>query len=154
MRMEDTIEIDATREAIWPWLTEIDRQKQWMKGLVSREWTEGQPDAPGSKFRVVIKEGGRDTEYNGTMLAIESPDHFRSTMTGGCGKEPYTMHFTYKLADLGGRRTRVDYLCEFEMPKDPGFFMRLMIKFGTWFARRQSRSFHAKLKSLAESSAS
>ena len=47
----------CTPETLWEHITEPEKQKLWMKGLLSNEQTSPAPVGVGSTFRMVIKEG-------------------------------------------------------------------------------------------------
>lgn len=147
MELNDAVEIGRPPEQVWEWLSDFEKKKLWMKGLLEERWTEGAPCAAGSRFEVRIKEGPGASVYRGTVLEAEKPRRIRSTMTGGCGKEPMTIDVEYRLTDRGGR-TMVEYVCEPKM-EVRGVF-RLMLPLFTWLAKRQARSFHRNLKKLAE----
>ena len=69
-------------------------------------------------------------------------------MWGGGIPKDTKINVDYRLADLNGR-TRLDYVCKLEGPP-PGFFMRLFMPVGAFFARVQLKGFMKKLKSLVE----
>ena len=147
MELKDAIDIDRPPEQVWEWLSDFDKKKLWMKGLVDEKWNEGPPGVKGSRFEVRIKEGAGVSVYEGTVLEAQKPRFFRSRMSGGCGKEPMTMEIEYRLVDRGGRTT-VEYACEPKMKV--GGFVKLFLPLLAWFAKKQARSFHRNLKKLAE----
>jgi len=147
MDLHDSIEIDRSPDRVWDWLSDFDKKRQWMKGLLEEQWVEGVKGAKGSRFIVKIKEGPSVTPYEGTVLEAQKPRLLRSTLTGGCGKTPMTMEVGYRLIDLGGR-TQLDYDCDAKLPA--GGLLKLMMPLLAWFGKKQARSFHRTLKKLAE----
>ena len=147
MEMRDAIEIERPPEKVWEWLSDFEKKQQWMKGLLEEEWVEGPKGAKGSRFVVKIKEGPSVTPYEGKVLEAERPRHFRSSLTGGCGKEPMTMEMSYRLIDLGGR-TQLEYECDAQMKAGP--VLKLFMPLFAWAGRMQTRSFHKNLKKLVE----
>jgi len=148
MELNDAVEIGRPPEQVWEWLSDFDKKKRWMKGLLEEKWTEGAPGAAGSRFEVRIKEGPGVSVYEGTVLDAERPRRLRSRMTGGCGKEPMTIEVEYRLLDRGGR-TQVEYACAPQMKVSGA--LRLFLPLFGWFARKQAKSFHRNLKKLVES---
>jgi len=141
-----TIEIDRPPADVWPWLEEPEKQKQWMKGLLSNEPLED-ARGPGSRFRMRIKEGRRESGYEGEVVAREPERRLAVKLEGGCFPKDMAMHVDYRLTDLGGR-TRLDYECGAEVP---GFWMRLMAGLFKVFGKMQAKSFLRELKRRVES---
>ena len=149
MRYTANNEIDCTPEQLWPWLSEPERMKQWMKGL-----EEIVPDAPGparagATYRMRIREGRKVTEYREELLAYEPPRRIRFKITGGsfgtmsfCGEN--------ELIDAGGGRTRLRYS---GWTEGGSWWCKLLMPIGMLFASFQARGFHGTLKRLAESEA-
>jgi carbon monoxide dehydrogenase subunit G len=145
--MKTSVDIARPPEAVWPWLTEFEKKEQWLKGLLSEDWYEGEQGAKGSKFKVKIKEGPSVSEYDGEVLDIEKFKRIHSSMTGGCGREPMTMEVEYNLTDTGGG-TRLDY--EGRCVMETKGVMKLFMPLFTLFGKMQANSFHKNLKKLAE----
>jgi carbon monoxide dehydrogenase subunit G len=145
MKMEVVTEIERSPADVWPWLTEPERMKQWMKGLVSVESTDGGPTRAGSTAKVVIKEGGRLATYDEKILEWEPQRLLLVSMTGAhCpGLE---MRCGNRLEDLGGR-TRLHY--QFECRTTRTLFKVMGALFG-FFAKLQAKSFMRSLKRLVE----
>lgn len=141
--------IEVPPEALWPWLVEPERQKQWMHGVVSNERTEGDGKSVGSRFRMQIKEGGRVSDYEGTVVAYDEPRRLGVELVGGCGKTPMTMRATYVLTPEGGG-TRLAYEGGGELP---GFFAKLMMVFFFWMPKAIVKRFLRSLKRVAEAEA-
>lgn len=68
MRVEHRTEIACSPEQLWPYLEEPDKQKLWMKGVLSNESTSPGPTQVGSTSVMKIKEGGKVAAYNIEVL--------------------------------------------------------------------------------------
>ena len=144
VKLEQTI--GCSPEALWPWIDDPERSKQWMRGLVEVRPTSPGPRRKGSTAVVVIQEGRRSAEYDETILEYEPARRLKLRLVGGSFRGT-GLEIDYKLDDLGGR-TRLEYECGCELQnKVLAFFAPL---FGV-FARMQARSFFRKLRKLAES---
>jgi len=146
MQIAVAIEIERPPSDVWPWLEEPEKQKQWMKGLVSNELVDGtQESAVGKKFVMKIKEGRKVYDYEGEITAFDKPKQMAITLAGGC--MPGAMAVNYDLVDLDGR-TRVEYRCDADCK---GVMVTL---FGWLFkiaGKAMTRSFFKKLKTKVES---
>ena len=141
-------EFAASREAIWPYLEEPDKIKQWMEGVVDDRQTSEGPVGVGSTFEMDIKEGRRVVTYQGKITAYEKHHLMGLEMVGGCGKTPMTMHVQYRLHDAGTGRTRIDYECTVEAK---GFLMKLMAPLFKIMSRSMLKKFFRNLANLVES---
>ncbi len=147
MRLEHSIEIDCSPDQLWPWLTEPDRQMQWMHGVISNEPTSEPVNEVGSTFLMKIKEGKRVTDYNGTITTFEQPRKLGVKLVGSCGKgSPMEMQVDYALTDLGGR-TRLCYDADWETI---GFVMKLFTPVMYVMGKIFIKKFFKSLKTLAE----
>jgi carbon monoxide dehydrogenase subunit G len=137
--------IDCSPEALWPWIDDPERCKQWMKGLVEVRPTSPGPRRAGSTAVLVIKEGGRETEYQETILEYEPAKRFKLRMVGG-GLKNTAVDVDYVRHDLGGRtRLEFEVACELQST-----FIKLMSPLFGLFARMHAKSLFKKLKRLAE----
>ncbi len=137
----------CTPEQLWPWLTELERQKQWMKGLLESELVEGDGGA-GSKIRMKIKEGGRVAEYDGRLTAFEPAKELALDMTGGCFKEGQSFSIVYRLHRLGDGGTRLDIGSDANGMS--GVTWRLFGRLFMWLGKMQLKRHMKTLKRLAE----
>ena len=148
MKVETNVEIACPPEALWPWLVEPERMKQWLKGLLEVRPLGAPVPRQGAEFELVIREGGRTETYREKIVEFEPQRRLAIELSGGCWKES-TMSVEYVLEDLGSR-TRLDY----RMNADFRGWMKLLVPLFGIFGCMQLRSVLRKLKSLAESSAS
>jgi len=145
MKLNTELVIDRSPEALWPWLDDPERMKQWMKGLIEVRATSPGPRGAGSTAIVVIREGRRDVEYEETFLEYRPGRRLKLRMLGGRLKT-MAIEVDYELHDLGGK-TRLAYelACDLQGP-----MLKLMSPLFGFFARMQLRRFFRRLKELAE----
>ena len=96
MPIEIETHIDAPIETVFNAIADPDKRHEWMEGLGETIYPEGtDPSQPlNVKFKQVIKEGGRDSEYEGEVVGYEPPRWF--VLEFGRGK--YRMLSEYSLA--------------------------------------------------------
>ena len=151
MQIKVTERFACTPETLWAAISEPEKQKLWMKGLLSNEQTSPGPTAVGSTFRMVIKEGRKAAEYQGEMTAYDRPRRLEIVMGGGNFPKGMTVRVDYRLTPEGDR-TRLDYACTAEMAK-VGLFMKLMFLVFRLFCKMQLRGFMRALRKLVETPA-
>lgn len=145
MRMQHQIEIDRSPDELWPWLTETDRLKQWMKGLLEiTPVSEGEPGV-GFKSRMQIKEGKKVSDYSEEITRWEPPHALAVRITGGCIPEGTAMESAYTTTDMGGH-SRIDVVTTGDLKG----FWKLFAPLMKLFAGSQQKSFFKTLKKLAE----
>ena len=145
MKIAMTQVFECSPEALWPWIDDPERCKQWMKGLLEVRPTSTGPRRKGYTAVLVIQEGRKPVEYQETILEYETARRFKLRLVGGCLKSS-AIEVDYKLEDLGAR-TRLDY----EMACDSqSFALKLIGPLFGLFARMQLRRFFKRLKDLAE----
>jgi carbon monoxide dehydrogenase subunit G len=147
MKLNYSAVIEVPPEALWPWLDDPEKCKQWMRGLLDVKQTSPGPKRKGTTAIMLIQEGGRTAEYQETILEYEPNKRFKLSMAGGCMKDTVLV-IDYKLEDLGNR-TRLDYECSAEMKGRA--WLKLLAPVFMIFGRIQMKSFFKKLKRLAES---
>lgn len=147
MPMTYTVHIDAPRETVWNHIEDPELQKQWMTGLISNELIEGERSEVGAKFKMVMKEGGKEQTYDGVLTAHDAPSHMGVALQGGCFKGVSKVTADYHLAEENGG-TNLDYVCDFE--GEMGFFMKLMMPLFMCFGKMQLKKMMNKLKACAE----
>ena len=138
----------CTPETLWAHITETEKQKLWMKGLLSNEPTSPAPVGVGSTFRMVIKEGRKSAEYQGEITAYDKRHRLEIVIGGGNLPKNMKMRADYRLTQQGPQ-TRLDYLCKAEVEK-PGLFMKLMFVVFRLFGKMQLRGFMKALRKLVE----
>ncbi len=143
-----SIDINASKEDLWPWLTDGEKVMQWMDGLIEvTPTTEGGPRV-GATSTMKIKEGRKVHEYHDRITAFEPHEHFAIELWGGCFPEGMSMQADYRLSAAAQGGTHIDYLCSWEAK---GFMWKLMGPVGKLFAKFQQRKFFSNLKRIVES---
>ena len=144
MRIDATATIDVPPAALWPWIDDPGRCKQWMKGVLDYVPDAPGPLRPGSTATMRVREGGKAAEYRLRILERVPPEHLSLEISGGSFRG-MKMLVDYRLVDLGGR-TRLDYSAGCETKGA----LRLLAPLLSLFARMQVRTFFRALKRLAE----
>ena len=148
MRMHQHIDIDRSPEELWPWLTNTEHLKQWMKGLLEiTPVSEGEPGV-GFKARMRIREGKKVSDYDEEITRWDPPHALAVRITGGCMPADTAMESAYTVTDMGGH-SRVDVVTSGDLKG----FWKLFAPLMKLFAGSQQRSFFKKLKALAEADA-
>lgn len=146
-RFQGTMEINRSPAEVWPWIVEGDRVRQWVSWLTEvQDLTPGR-EGVGARRRWVmidptmnnqrVEIDGEYTVYEPPRVAtmrLESPGMFSGTGT-------------YTLTDVGGGRTRVDFVSESRMQQR---IARLFEPLVTPQARKKSMADLARLKELVE----
>lgn len=96
----------------------------------------------GSRFKQVIREGGRAAEYVGEIIAYDKPHHLGITL----GNAAFTMEVHYRFS-AAGSGTRLDYSAEMIRANLLGRVMGVL--FG-WLTGRILDKQMARLKQVAE----
>ena len=148
MRIEVVELFTCTPETLWSHIEEPEKQKLWMKGLLSNEQTSPGPKGVGSTSRMVIQEGRKAAEYQGEMTAYDKPHRMEVVMSGGSFAKGMKIRVDYRLT-AQGPQTRLDYVCKAEMEK-PGLFMKLMFFAVGLFGKMQLRGFMKTLRKQVE----
>ena len=147
MNIQETMYFRCTRELLFSYIEEPEKQKLWMKGLLSNETTSPGRKGAGTKFRMVIQEGRKPVSYDGEVTAHDWPSRIEVRIWGGALPAGMAMRADYRLSEEEGR-TRLDYTARAE--GKIGFFMRMMFGVFKVFGRMQLRRFLKTLKGLVE----
>lgn len=150
MQIQEITYFNCSRERLFSYIEEPEKQKLWMKGLLSNETTSPGHKGVGSTFRMVIQEGRKAATYDGEVTAHERPARLEVRVWGGNLPKGMTMRVDYRLSEERGM-TRLDYLVSAE--GKISFFMRMMFRVFKIFSRMQLRSFLKTLKRLVETPA-
>jgi uncharacterized protein YndB with AHSA1/START domain len=76
MRFTHRVEIRATAEAVFPWIEDPERGKQWAAGVTGGEITHSTPGRVGTTFREVLGREGRTLEMQGVITGYVAPKRF------------------------------------------------------------------------------
>lgn len=143
--MTTAIEIDRPPEAVWPWLTQADKQKQWVSWLVDVRDLTPEITGIGKRYAWVMDDPNMKerVEIVGESLGEEYLRYLKVRLTSEIGFEGTS---TWTLTDLGGR-TRFESVGSFRYDK---WLYRLMEPLITPQAVKKQELDFAKLKSLIE----
>jgi uncharacterized protein YndB with AHSA1/START domain len=150
MHIEQTAWFNCSPERLWPFLTEPDKQKLWMKGLQENVAT-NDVKGVGNTFRMKIKEGWKNTDYEGVVTAYEEPTHLAVRLWGGGLPREARMNVDYRLSVVNGQ-TKMAYVAQMEGAQF-GLFLRLLMPLIKLFGRLRLRKFLETLKKHAEAPA-
>jgi carbon monoxide dehydrogenase subunit G len=144
MKFTYTLDINAPMERVFACVTDDEKKKIWMEGVVGTEFPNGkdQENPVGTKFTQQIKEGRRIVEYDGEIIAYEKP-HLLGVRVGN---KMFSFDTYYRLAEQPGG-TRLNYESQFVSASSLAKFMGKL--FG-WFTRKLVVKQMAALKKLAE----
>ncbi len=148
MRIAVTHLFTCAPETLWAHIDEPDKQKLWMKGLLSNEPASPGPRGVGSTFRMCIREGRKAVDYDGEVTAHDAPRHLEVVLRGGNFPKGMKIRIEYRLTQQGPQ-TRLEYVCEPEMP-NAGLLMKLMFVVFRLFGRMQLRGFMRALRKQVE----
>ncbi|MEM9416212.1 MAG: SRPBCC family protein [Planctomycetota bacterium] len=142
-----TLHIDAPIKTVWDYIEDPELQKTWMHGLISNEQVDGDKSEVGAKFKMVIKEAGKEQTYDGVLTAHDEPNHLAVKFWGGCFKTDMKAEADYKLRAVDGG-TRLDYACDFE--GEMGLMMKLMMPLFKIMGKMHMKKMMKSLKEQAE----
>jgi len=148
-RVHAAAEINGSPQQLWPWLTEPAKLKQWISWLVEIRTTEQTPRIGGKEVWVMRDEnnGGQLMEIEGTLTEYAPPARLSvHTET----RNEFTGDQTYRLADLGNGRTRLEIDGQYRFLP---WFARLLEPVITPAAEKKLAGDAARLKSLVEGGA-
>jgi len=107
-RLQASVTIRRSPEAIWPWLYEPDKLKSWVSWLKQVDQDRAGPPAVGSRAVWVMEDmnnGGAQMHINSTVEAVE-PNRRLAVKIAVPGA--FDGGAQYTLTDLGGGQTKVD----------------------------------------------
>ena len=101
-----SVEINRPPEAVWPWLTEADKQKQWVSWLTEVRDLTPETRGVGKKMAWVMDDPNmkKQVEIMGEIVAEEPGRMISVRLSADMGFDGVS---TWRLTDLGGR-TRFD----------------------------------------------
>lgn len=71
MNISYSINIKSTPERVFHWLSDPDRAKMWMTGVVEYEILNKTSDMVGTTFREIIEENGKRVEMQGKVTGFK-----------------------------------------------------------------------------------
>src|ERR1700741_1747164 len=107
---EFEITIDAPAERVWTWVADLGRHAEFSPTPYSVEWTGGEPNAVGSRYRAVgVIVGDKHHVNEGEILENDAPRRFALR-----AHDPQGSYLnTFDLTSQGGS-TKVTHRLEFQ----------------------------------------
>lgn len=134
--------------AIWPWLYQADKVKQWVSWLVEiREDGVGDP-VPGGKAVWVVEDpnnGNARMEITGTVVSVEPNRRLSASLSAPQG---FTATSTYTLTERPDGSTLLESDSRYRFDNA---FARFMTPLVLWQARKKMLSDMDHLRTLLES---
>ncbi|GGA15407.1 SRPBCC family protein [Psychrobacillus lasiicapitis] len=98
MLITSQLEIQASKEVVFSYLEDNEKQKEWMTGLEGTEYlTEFDSTNPvGTKFKQRLKEGNRMQEYEGQVTEYNKNNRLSIQMN----HPSFLIHISYKLKEI------------------------------------------------------
>jgi uncharacterized protein YndB with AHSA1/START domain len=149
-KLDTSVDIQRPAAEVWPWLTEPEKQKQWVSWLVEARDLTPPPIKVGSRKAWVMVDpnmNNRRLKINTVVTAVV-PERELSLQIDSQGM--FTSHGTYTLTALPGGGTRLRTAAEYSYPH---WFARLMEPLVAPQARKKMNSDMAQLKHLVETAA-
>jgi len=151
MRIEYRAEMRCTPWQLWPFLDNVDLQKQWLTTLIEIVPTSENPRSVGSTFDLRVREGRRISHYEGRLNSYDPPRHLGVSMWGGAFPRGIVMRVDYRVAELENG-CRLEYYATINT-EDLAAPFRLAIPVARVFTFFQLRYFMKNLVRLAEAAA-
>ncbi len=90
---ESEFTVQKPIEEAWAVFTDETKLGDWMDGLKSYELLEGEKNAPGSKYRIVVVQRGETMEMTETILTFKVNEQFVNTIDNDVLTSQNTMDF-------------------------------------------------------------
>ena len=141
MRQEHSVTIARPREEVFDFVRDVQQVSSWVPEVVSVDYVGEQTEGVGTKYKQVIREGRRQTEYDGEVVAYERPSRSRVVCRGG----GFELFMEYRMDEVPGG-TEVTMQCEVPLRGAVKLLTPLI-----WMVNRhQLRKQTAALKSVLE----
>jgi uncharacterized protein YndB with AHSA1/START domain len=145
--LRTSIEIARPPSAVWPWITQPEKQTKWVSWLVEIRPVGDKREGVGTKSVWVMEDknnGGRLMEIVGEVTAAEK-DKFVAVDLASAGA--FDGKGSYTLTDLGGGRTRMETFGKYHFQNA---FARLMTPLIMPQAAKKMNTDLATLKTMVE----
>jgi uncharacterized protein YndB with AHSA1/START domain len=146
-QMTSSIEINRPPAEVWRWITEPEKQKQWIAWVVEIKPLTPPPHGVGSRQEIIMEDrnnGNTRMKIKDVVTAME-PFKLLTVQLDTAGE--FTGTSTYRLTDLGGGRTRLDSESTFQFSH---WLVQLLEPLIMPSARKKNVEDYARLKSLIE----
>jgi len=145
--LKSSVEIGRSPSAVWPWITQAERQKQWVGWLVDIRPVGERRDGVGAREIWVMEDKNNNNqlmEIMGELTAVEVNKFVEVKLSSA---ELFDGTASYKLTDLGDGRTRMETVGKYHFQSA---FARLLLPVIMPQARKKMEKDLAKLKELIE----
>jgi uncharacterized protein YndB with AHSA1/START domain len=145
--LRTSVDIDRPPSAVWPWITEPDKQMKWVSWLVEIRPVGEKREGVGTKSLWVMEDknnGGKLMEIAGEVTAAEK-DKYVAVKLDSAGAFDGTGSYT--LIDLGNGRTRMESFGKYHFQNA---FARLLIPVIMPSASKKMKTDLATLKRMVE----
>ena len=97
VRVEESVTINRPIEEVFAYLSDIERQEEWVSSLSESQKTTSGPTQVGTRFRQVVKLLGRRIDIDCEIAAYEPPTVYAFRGKNG----PMSMEMRFTLASEG-----------------------------------------------------
>ena len=105
MEIRTSVEVAASPDQVFAYLSDVENNPEWQSGMVSAVWTSDGPIGEGSTYDQIATFLGRRIESTFTVEAYEPGRMIRASTTGG--SFPITFTRTVEPSDGGSRVSAV-----------------------------------------------
>jgi uncharacterized protein YndB with AHSA1/START domain len=137
VRVDVDTTIDRPVEEVFAYLTDIDRQPEWVAPMTESRKTSSGPTGVGTTFQQAVKFMGRSMDLNGEITSYQAPNLYAFQAKNG----PMHMEMQFTLQSDGPESTRVTQVASGE---SAGFFKLA----DPILARSMKKQFVADLETL------
>ena len=145
MRVQNSIEIAAPPEKIWPFLVEPEKILKWCITFQKFEYTGEQRSGVGTSFYIEEKAGGPLMKLNFTATEWVQNEKLAFKMTSGNFVKGYEQSWVVEATTSG---SRFSFMEQVDLPY--GVIGKVMGTFAKSGSETTLKEMLAKLKSLAE----
>ena len=145
MRVQNSVEIAAPPEKIWPFLIEPEKILKWCITFQKFEYTGEQRSGVGTSFYIEEKAGGPLMKLNFKVTEWAENEKLAFSMTTGNFVKGYEQTWAMEATTSG---SRFIFMEQVDLPY--GLIGKLMGTFGQRGSEAAVKEMLAKLKSLAE----
>ncbi len=124
MKVSQTLEIGAPREAVWDWISDPGRYLHFMSGITRWEIDGARATGLGARYRMLMRVGS--AEVGGLIEVVEFDPPAELAWTSVTGMD---QRGRWRLRELGDARTHVELRLSYGIPNSG---------VGGWLAERAS----------------
>jgi uncharacterized protein YndB with AHSA1/START domain len=145
MRIQQSIEINASPAMIWPFFVEPDKVLQWMGTYKKFEYASNQHTGVGTPYYIEEQAGGPLMKINFEVTEWKENEKLALHMVSGTGVKSYQQEYLLETTPTGSRFTFTEVV---ELPF--GFIGKLIGLIGQGMSKAEVSKMQRKLKALVE----